>query len=175
MKYTSQPRTLLCLSPQNRRKVTKCVDRENHIRPPVHEELREEILTPLHDSQLKTSKQWFNKEKENQIVSNNELYERMKLLAIEEFNQEDFKRKEYDSYSLILYKTLVTEVNLQRRELKYISLFGDKWRSTGEDFRIKQRIDISLSRIERFSKRERDFKKKYFQDSNYLIKGIDIM
>ena len=175
MKYTSQPRTLLCLSPQNRRKVIKCVNKQNRIRPPVHEELREEISTPLHDSQLKTSKQWFNREKENQIVSNNELYERMKLLAIEEFNQEDFIRKEYDSYSLILYKTLVTEVNLQRRELKYISLFGDKWRSTDEDFMIKQRIDTSLGRIERFSKRERYFKKKYFQDSNYLIKGIDIM
>tara|TARA_B100000902_G_scaffold383289_1_gene421960 strand:- start:1250 stop:1777 length:528 start_codon:yes stop_codon:yes gene_type:complete len=175
MKYTSQPRTLLCLSPQNRRKVIKCIDKENHIRPPVHEELSKEILTSLHDSQLKTSKQWFNREKESQIVSNNELYERMKLLDIEEFNQEDFKRKEYDSYSLILYKTLVTEVNLQRRELKYLSLFGDKWRSTDEDFTIKQRIDTSLSRIERFSNRERDFKKKYFQNSNYLIKGIDIM
>tara|TARA_B100000287_G_scaffold212348_1_gene200489 strand:- start:3375 stop:3875 length:501 start_codon:yes stop_codon:yes gene_type:complete len=162
---TTNTRTLVCLAPKNRRKVVKCIHKQNG---DVNNE-------QIHDSQLKKSKEWSIREKQNQNNINNELYNRMQLLASKEFNQEDFKRREYDSYSLILYKTLITEINLQRRELKYLSLFGDKWRSTDEVFRIEQRINTSLSRIERLKNRERDFKEKYFQDSNYLIKGIDIM
>ena len=58
--------------------------------------------------------------------------------------------------------------------MKYVSLFGDSWRSKDELFRIEQRIDISTIRIGRFKSRERAFKKKIFQDENYIIKGIDI-
>tara|TARA_B100000401_G_scaffold427738_1_gene359614 strand:+ start:1694 stop:2194 length:501 start_codon:yes stop_codon:yes gene_type:complete len=162
---TTNTRTLVCLAPKNRRKVVKCIHKQNG----------DANNEQIHDSQLKKSKEWSIREKQNQNNINNELYNRMQLLASKEFNQEDFKRREYDSYSLILYKTLITEINLQRRELKYLSLFGDKWRSTDEVFRIEKRINTSLSRIERLKNRERDFKEKYFQDSNYLIKGIDIM
>ena len=51
----------------------------------------------------------------------------MQLLAYEEFNHEDFKRREYDSYSLVLYRTLIAETTLRRRNLKYTAMFGDKW------------------------------------------------
>tara|TARA_X000000368_G_scaffold321261_1_gene258430 strand:- start:186 stop:608 length:423 start_codon:yes stop_codon:yes gene_type:complete len=140
----------------------------------MYEEIKEETIIPIHNSQLKDSKQWFRSEIEKQNDHNNELYNRMQLLAREEFNQEDFKRQEYDSYSLVLYQHLITELNLQRLELKYISLFGDNWRSKDELYRIEQRIDTSTIRIGRFKSRERAFKKKYFQDENYIIKGIDI-
>lgn len=177
MKCTSHTRTLVCLAPRNRRKVVKCMSLKK--RPPpslVREEIKEETI---HDSQLKSSKQWFNNEKEIQRVYNNEpytndLYERMQLLAREEFSQEDLRRQTYDSYSLILYQHLITELNIHRLEMKYISLFGDKWRSKDELYRIEQRIDTSTIRIGRFKSRERAFKKKYFQDENYIIKGIDI-
>ena len=177
MKCTSHTRTLVCLAPRNRRKVVKCMSVKK--RPPpslVREEIKEETI---HDSQLKSSKQWFNNEKEIQIVYNtepytNDLYERIQLLAREEFSQEDFRRQTYDSYSLILYQHLITELNIQRLEMKYVSLFGDKWRTKDELYRIEQRIDTSTIRIGRFKSRERAFKKKYFQDENYIIKGIDI-
>ena len=177
MKCTSYTRTLVCLAPRNRRKVVKCMSLKK--RPPpslVREEIKEETI---HDSQLKSSKQWFDNEKEIQRVYNtepytNDLYERMQLLAREEFSQEDLRRQTYDSYSLILYQHLITELNIQRLEMKYISLFGDKWRSKDELYRIEQRIDTSAIRIGRFKSRERAFKKKYFQDENYIIKGIDI-
>jgi len=180
MKCTSHTRTLVCLTPKNRRKVVKCMSVKK--RPPpsvVREEIKEETITPIHDSQLKSSKQWFNREKEIQQLYNNEpytndLYERMQLLAREEYSQEDFRRQTYDSYSLILYQHLITELNLQRLEMKYVSLFGDKWRTKDELYRIEQRIDTSTIRIGRFKSRERAFKKKYFQDENYIIKGIDI-
>jgi len=193
MKCTSHTRTLVCLTPKNHRKVVKCMGVKK--RPPlssIHEEIKEETI---HDSQLKCSKQWFNREKEvplsshiinnlssldsSQLIYNNEpyandLYERMQLLAREEYSQEDFRRQTYDSYSLILYQHLITELNIQRLEMKYISLFGDKWRNKDELYRIEQRIDTSTIRIGRFKSRERAFKKKYFQDENYIIKGIDI-
>jgi len=177
MKCTLHTRTLTCLAPKNHRKVVKCMGVKK--RPPpssMREELKEETI---HDSQLKYSKQWFNREKEVQLIYNNEpyandLYERMQLLAREEYSQEDFRRQTYDSYSLILYQHLITELNIQRLEMKYISLFGDKWRNKDELYRIEQRIDTSMIRIGRFKSRERAFKKKYFQDENYIIKGIDI-
>jgi len=177
MKCTSHTRTLLCLAPKNRRKVSKCVNiggTASSRPPPVYEEMKEELIRPIHDSQLKDSKQWGKNEIENQNDHNNELYRRMQLLAHEECSQEDFRRQTYDSYSLILYQSLITELNLQRRELKYITRFGDIWRSKDELYRINQRIDTSSIRIERFKSRERAFKKKYFQDENYIIKGIDI-
>ena len=174
MKCTTHTRTLLCLSPKNHRRVVKCVSTQKRVPPPMYEEIKEETITPIHNSQLKDSKQWFRSEIEKQNDHNNELYNRMQLLAREEFNQEDFKRQEYDSYSLVLYQHLITELNLQRLELKYISLFGDNWRSKDELYRIEQRIDTSTIRIGRFKSRERAFKKKYFQDENYIIKGIDI-
>ena len=180
MKCTSHTRTLVCLAPRNRRKVVKCMSVKKRPTPSVvREEIKEETITPIHDSQLKTSKQCFDNEKEIQRVYNtepytNDLYERMQLLAREEFSQENFRRQTYDSYSLILYQHLITELNLQRLEMKYISLFGDKWRTKDELYRIEQRIDTSTIRIGRFKSRERAFKKKYFQDENYIIKGIDI-
>ncbi len=174
MKCTSHTRTLVCLAPKNRRRVVKCVSTQKRVPPPMYEEIKEETIIPIHNSQLKDSKQWFRSEIEKQNDHNNELYNRMQLLAREEFNQEDFKRQEYDSYSLVLYQHLITELNLQRLELKYISLFGDNWRSKDELYRIEQRIDTSTIRIGRFKSRERAFKKKYFQDENYIIKGIDI-
>jgi len=174
MKCTTHTRTLVCLAPKNRRRVVKCVSTQKRVPPPMYEEIKEETIIPIHNSQLKDSKQWFRSEIEKQNDHNNELYNRMQLLAREEFNQEDFKRQEYDSYSLVLYQHLITELNLQRLELKYISLFGDNWRSKDELYRIEQRIDTSTIRIGRFKSRERAFKKKYFQDENYIIKGIDI-
>ena len=174
MKCTSHTRTLSCLAPKNRRRVVKCVNKQKHVPPPMYEEIKEKSIIPIHDSQLKDSKQWEKDEIENQNKHNNELYKRVQLLAREEFNEEDFKRQEYDSHSLLLYKSLITELNLQRHELKYISLYGDKWRSKDELYRIKQRMDTSANRIGRFKNRERAFKKKYFQDENYIIKGIDI-
>lgn len=168
MKCTSHTRTLVCLAPKNRRKVVKCMSVKKRSPPSlVREEKKEETITPIHDSQLKTSKIWSDEFKD-------ELYKHAQKLAYEEFNQDDFKRQEYDSYSLVLYQHLITELNLQRREMKYVSLFGDSWRSKDELFRIEQRIDISTIRIGRFKSRERAFKKKYFQDENYIIKGIDI-
>ena len=150
MKCTTHTRTLVCLTPRNRRKVVKCMSVKK--RPPpslVREEIKEETI---HDSQLKSSKQWFDNEKEIQRVYNtepytNDLYERMQLLAREEYSQEDFRRQTYDSYSLILYQHLITELNIQRLEMKYISLFGDKWRTKDELYRIEQRIDLSLIHI----------------------------
>tara|TARA_B100001175_G_scaffold4806_1_gene3788 strand:+ start:1404 stop:1703 length:300 start_codon:yes stop_codon:yes gene_type:complete len=99
----------------------------------------------------------------------------MQLLAYEEFNHEDFKRREYDSYSLVLYRTLITETTLQRRNLKYTAMFGDKWKNNDNIHEIRRRINDSLCECERLKNRERKFKEKYFQDPNYLIKGIDTL
>ena len=51
-------------------------------------------------SQLKTSKIWSDEFKD-------ELYKHAQKLAYEEFNQDDFERQEYDSYSLVLYQHLL--------------------------------------------------------------------
>ena len=49
----------------------------------------------IHDSQKKDSKRWSENGKEN---GGNQLHQRMKTLAYEEFCHDDFKREEYDSY-----------------------------------------------------------------------------
>ena len=128
----------------------------------------------IHDSQLKDSKRWSeNGEKNGEI--HNLLYTRMQILAQEEFNYDNFKRREYDSYSLILYNTLVTETNLQKRDLKYTNIFGDKWRNQDDISKIRERINDSLNECENFKSKERAFKKKYFQDQNYIIQDIDTL
>ena len=57
MKCTTHTRTLVCLAPRNRRKVVKCMSVKKRPAPSlVREEIKEETI---HDSQLKSSKQWF--------------------------------------------------------------------------------------------------------------------
>ena len=133
----------------------------------------------IHDSQKKDSKNWPENGKKN---GESQLYQRMKTLAYEEFCYDDFKREEYDSYSLVLYRTLLNELEYERRNLKYINLFGEKWRKmsrkqdnfTHEDrlTEIQVRIYESVNRCEEFLNKEREFKKKYFNDENI---NIDIM
>ncbi len=131
----------------------------------------------IHDSQKKDSKLWPENGKENGV--NNKLYQRMKTLAYEEFCHEDFEREEYDSYSLVLYRTMLNELEYERRNLKYINLFGEKWRKmsrkqdnfTHEDrlTEIQVRIYESVNRCEEFLNKEREFKRKYFNDENINI------
>lgn len=128
----------------------------------------------IHNSQLKDSKRW-SENGEKSGVNHNVIYNRMQLLAYEEFNHEDFKRREYDSYSLVLYRTLIAETTLQRRNLKYTAMFGDKWKNNDNIHEIRRRINDSLCECERLKNRERKFKEKYFQDPNYLIKGVDTL
>ena len=128
----------------------------------------------IHNSQLKDSKRW-SENGEKSGANHNAIYNRMQLLAYEEFNHEDFKRREYDSYSLVLYRTLIAETTLQRRNLKYTAMFGDKWTNNDNIHEIRRRINDSLCECERLKNRERKFKEKYFQDPNYLIKGIDTL
>ena len=133
----------------------------------------------IHDSQKKDSKIYPESGKKN---GGNQLYQRMKTLAYEEFCYTDFKREEYDSYSLVLYRTMLNELEYERRNLKYISLFGEKWRKmsrkqdnfTHEDrlTEIQVRIYESVTRCEDFLDKERKFKKKYFDDENI---DIDLM
>ena len=132
----------------------------------------------IHDSQKKESKLWPENGKENGA---NKLYQRMKTLAYEEFCYDDFKREEYDSYSLVLYRTMLSELEYERRNLKYINLFGEKWRKmsrqdnfTHEDrlTEIQVRIYESVNRCEEFLDKEREFKIKYFNDENI---NIDIL
>ena len=133
----------------------------------------------IHDSQKKDSKLYAESGKKN---GGNQLYQRMKTLAYEEFCYTDFKREEHDSYSLVLYRTMLNELEYERRNLKYISLFGEKWRKmsrkqdnfTHEDrlTEIQVRIYESVTRCEDFLDKERKFKKKYFDDENI---DIDLM
>jgi len=133
----------------------------------------------IHDSQKKDSKIYPESGKKN---GGNQLYQRMKTLSYEEFCYTDFKREEYDSYSLVLYRTMLNELEYERRNLKYISLFGEKWRKmsrkqdnfTHEDrlTEIQVRIYESVTRCEDFLDKERKFKKKYFDDENI---DIDLM
>jgi len=107
----------------------------------------------------------------------------MKTLAYEEFCYDDFKREEYDSYSLVLYRTMLNELEYERRNLKYINIFGEKWRKmprkqnnfTHEDrlTEIQVRIYESVNRCEEFLDKEREFKRKYFNDENINIDIID--
>ena len=62
-------------------------------------------------------------------------------------------------------------------------MFGDKWSNLSKENdeilyeyelnKIQIRVNESINRCEEFKCKEREFKKKYFQDPNYLIKGID--
>ena len=135
----------------------------------------------IHDSQRKDSKRWSDSGEKN---GESQLYKRMKLLAQREFELRDFKRDEYDSYCLILYKTMMNEIEYERLNLKYRAMFGDKWSNLSKENdeilyeyelnKIQIRVNESINRCEEFKCKEREFKKKYFQDPNYLIKGIDI-
>ena len=134
----------------------------------------------IHDSQRKDSKRWSDSGEKN---GESQLYKRMKLLAQREFELRDFQRDEYDSYCLILYKTMMNEIEYERLNLKYRAMFGDKWSNLSKENdeilyeyelnKIQIRINESINRCEEFKCKEREFKKKYFQDPNYLIKGID--
>ena len=134
----------------------------------------------IHDSQRKDSKRWSDSGEKN---GENQLYKRMKLLAQREFELRDFQRDEYDSYCLILYKTMMNEIEYERLNLKYRAMFGDKWSNLSKENdeilyeyelnKIQIRVNESINRCEEFKCKEREFKKKYFQDPNYLIKGID--
>ena len=134
----------------------------------------------IHDSQRKDSKRWSDSGEKN---GESQLYKRMKLLAQREFELRDFKRDEYDSYCLILYKTMMNEIEYERLNLKYRAMFGDKWSNLSKENdeilyeyelnKIQIRVNESINRCEEFKCKEREFKKKYFQDPNYLIKGID--
>ena len=135
----------------------------------------------IHDSQRKDSKRWSDSGEKN---GESQLYKRMKLLAQREFELRDFQRDEYDSYCLILYKTMMNEIEYERLNLKYRAMFGDKWSNLSKENdeilyeyelnKIQIRVNESINRCEEFKCKEREFKKKYFQDPNYLIKGIDI-
>ena len=165
-------RTLVCLSPKNRRKVVKCINK-----PMEDAERRggEASKKEIHDSQKKESKRL----PENR---GDQLYNRMKTLAYEEFCHKDFSREEYDSYSLVLYRTMLNELAYERRHLKYTTLFGDKWRHltiNKDPFiydkklnDIQVRINESIVRCEEFLEKEREFKKKYFSDEHI---DLDIM
>jgi len=165
-------RTLVCLAPKNRRKVMKCINK------PMEDADRrggEASNIEIHDSQKKESKRL----PENR---GDELYNRMKTLAYEEFCHKDFSREECDSYSLVLYRTMLNELAYERRNLKYTTLFGDKWRHltvSKDPFLydkklndIQIRINESIVRCEEFLEKEREFKKKYFSDEHI---NLDIM
>ena len=133
----------------------------------------------IHNSQLKDSKRWSeNGEKSGA----NQLYNRMKTLAYEEFCHIDFKREEYDSYSLVLYRTMLNELAYERRNLKYTTIFGDKWRQLSKNKEpflydkklndIQSRINESIIRCEEFLEKEKEFKKKYFKDENINFDNI---
>mgnify|MGYP001430607681 CR=1 FL=1 len=136
----------------------------------------------IHDSQRKDSKRWSDSGEKN---GESQLYKRMKLLAQREFELRDFQRDEYDSYCLILYKTMMNEIEYERLNLKYRAMFGDKWSNLSKENdeilyeyelnKIQIRVNESINRCEEFKCKEREFKKKYFQDPNYLIKGIDTL
>jgi len=167
-------RTLVCLSPKNRRKVVKCINK-----PMEDSERRggEASNIEIHDSQKKESKRW-SENADNQ----NQLYNRMKTMAYEEFCHTDFNREEYDSYSLVLYRTMLNELSYERRNLKYTTIFGDKWRKLSKENdnilyeyelnKIQNRINESIMRCEEFLEKEREFKKKYFKNENINFDNI---
>ena len=133
----------------------------------------------IHDSQRKDSKRWLDVGEKN---GGNQLYNRMKILAYEEFCHRDFKREEYDSYSLVLYRTMLNELAYERRNLKYTVIFGDKWRQLSKNKDpflydkklndIQSRINESIIRCEEFLEKEKEFKKKYFKDENINFDDI---
>lgn len=133
----------------------------------------------IHDSQKKDSKRWLDDGEKN---GGNQLYNRMKTLAYEEFCHRDFNREEYDSYSLVLYRTMLNELAYERRNLKYTTIFGDKWRQLSKNKEpflydkklndIQSRINESIIRCEEFLEKEKEFKKKYFKDENINFDNI---
>ena len=147
--------------------------RTNHVISCVREPLDE---TPeIRDSREKDFKLWLTGGEKNGA---NLLRERMNTMAREQLYFDDYESSEYDSYSLILYKLLLEDLTYQRRELQYSTIFGDKWRKSSTNKIDLTNIQISIHEVEQrcnnFKIKERKFKKKYFQDENYIIKGIDI-
>jgi hypothetical protein len=71
---------------------------------------------------------------------------------------------------------MLNELAYERRNLKYTTLFGDKWRYLTlnkdpfiYDKKLKDtqvRINESIVRCEEFLEKERKFKKKYFSDEH---------
>jgi len=147
--------------------------RTNHVISCVQEPLNEP--PEIHDSQKRESKLWLTDGEKNGA---NLLRESMNTLAREQMCFNDYERGEYDSYSLVLYKLLLDDLKHQRRELQYSNIFGDKWRKTPTNksnlLNIHRRIYEVEKSCKDFIKKERAFKKKYFQDENYIIKGIDV-
>lgn len=80
---------------------------------------------------------------------------------------------------------MMNEVEYERLNLKYRAMFGDKWSNLSKENdeilyeyelnKIQIRINESINRCEEFKNKERAFKEKFFQDPNYLIKGIDTL
>ncbi len=167
-------RTLVCLAPKNRRKVMKCINK-----PMEDAERRggEASKREIHDSQKKESKRL----PEN-VNNQNQLYKRMKTLAYEEFCHKDFIHEDYDAYSLVLYRIMLNELEYERRNLKYTTIFGDKWRKLSKENdnilyeyelnKIQTRVNESINRCEEFLEKEREFKKKYFKDENIDFDNI---
>ena len=147
--------------------------RANHVISCAREPLNEP--PEIHDSQRRDSKHWLA---DGEKSGANLLRERMNTLAREQLYFDDYESSEYDSYSLILYKLLLEDLTYQRRELQYSTIFGDKWRKSSTNKIDLTNIQISIHEVEQrcnnFKVKERHFKKKYFQDENYIIKGIDI-
>ena len=147
--------------------------RTNHVISCVREPLNEP--PEIHDSQKRESKLWLT---DGEKSGANLLRESMNTIAREKMCLDDYERNEYDSYSLVLYKLLLDDLKYQRRELQYSAIFGDKWRKTPVNKSNLLNIHTRIYEVEKsckdFIKKERKFKKKYFQDENYIIKGIDI-
>ena len=147
--------------------------RTNHVISCAREPLDEP--PEIHDSQRRDSKLWLT---DGEKSGENLLRERMNTMAREQLYFDDYERSEYDSYSLILYKLLLEDLKYQRRELQYSTIFGDKWRKSSTNKIDLTTIQINIHEVEQrcnnFKIKERHFKKKYFQDENYIIKGIDI-
>jgi len=121
----------------------KNLTRTNQVISCVREPLNEP--PEIHDSQKRESKLWLT---DGEKSGANLLRENMNTLAREQMCLDDYKRIEYDSYSLVLYKLLLDDIHTHIYEVE--------------------------KSCKDFIKKERKFKKKYFQDENYIIKGIDI-
>ena len=77
---------------------------------------------------------------------------------------------------------MLNELSYERRNLKYTTIFGDKWRKLSKENdnilyeyelnKIQNRINESIMRCEEFLEKEREFKKKYFKDENINFDNI---
>ena len=141
----------------------KNLTRTNHVISCVREPLNEPL--EIHDSQKRESKLWLT---DGEKSGANLLRESMNTLAREQMCLDDYERNEYDSYSLVLYKLLLDDLKYQRRELRKTPV------NNSNLLNIHRRIYEAEKSCKDFIKKERAFKKKYFQDENYIIKGIDI-